>query len=196
VSGHSGIKLNDHTLKHAPVTLYHTILRMQNRIYIMKHRQLLAGITAASVVFLGASLLLDRLRFLYHVVGVPKNNQGLTGTFHLPSNMVMASTNVSLARPIILAPYTIKDLVEISSIFFKTFGILVYDPMSNDFLLLYNYQKHIWRASCSKLVSSFQALTDLLRKDFPERFRGPESPELGKSSDFDVLMKCNVTTLK
>jgi hypothetical protein len=162
-------------------TTIHFARSKQNEGPKMKHHQLLTSITAASVVFLGVSLLLGPLRFLHHVVGVVKNNQGL-GAFRLPNNMVMASTNVSLARPILLAPYSIEDLVEMSSIFFKTFGILVYDPTSNDFLLLYNYQKHIWRTSCSKLVSSFQALTDLLRKDFPERFRGPESPELGKLS--------------
>jgi hypothetical protein len=131
----------------------------------MKHRQHLAGITAASVVFFGASHLLSQLRFLSRVLD------------HMPGNNIQ------------LDPYSIEDLLELSSIYLGAFGILVYDPTSNDFLLLdKNPRQRKW-SSFKRLISSTQTLTNLLRNDFPERFRGPESPELGKLSDFDFL-KC------
>jgi hypothetical protein len=112
--------------------------------------------------------------------------------YHVPDNTVMTSamtSNVSRAPTLQLAPYSIENLVELSSNYFKTFGILVYDPEGDDFLLLYNYQRHKWSdTSNAKLVWSYQMLTNLLRKDFPERFRGPESSELGKLGDFDLPM--------
>ena len=80
-----------------------------------------------------------------------------------------------------LAPYAIADLVEPMSMFEDTYGILLYDPESDGFLLLYNIQIHKWKSSCAKLVTSFRLFTNILRQSFPERFRGPESPELGKS---------------
>jgi hypothetical protein len=81
------------------------------------------------------------------------------------------------------APYGIADLVEVEvmSMFKDVYGILVYDPESDEFLLLYNEQMHKWTDSCVKLASSFGTFQSMLRQTFPERFRGPESPELGKS---------------
>ena len=81
-----------------------------------------------------------------------------------------------------LAPYAIEDLFEASSLFVDAYGILVYDPEDDDFKLLYNDKKHKWTSSCSKLSVSFQFFTNMLRRLFPDRFRGKESPELGKSS--------------
>ena len=96
------------------------------------------------------------------------------------------------------APYAIADLVkaEVMSMFEDTYGILVYDPKSDEFLLLYNDQMHKWKSSCTKLASSFATFTSMLRQSFPERFQGPESPELGKfivywleGVDFELLVK-------
>jgi hypothetical protein len=138
----------------------------------MKHRQHLAGITAASVVFFGASHLLGQLRFLSHVFD-----------HNMPGNNIQ------------LDPYSIEDLLELSSIYFGAFGILVYDPTINDFLLLdKNPRQRNW-SSYKKLISSAQSLTNMLRNDFPERFRGPGSPELGKLSDFDVHGACHFSLL-
>jgi hypothetical protein len=152
----------------------------------MKYQQFLAGITAVAVVFLGASLL-GHSRFLSHVLGVVNNQSRIKAP--VPNNIVMTSTNVSPARPMKLAPYSIEDLVEMSSVFFKTFGILVYDPIGDDFLLLDNNPMQRQKSSFAKLVSGFERFTSMLRTDFPERFRGPESPELGKLSDFDISIK-------
>jgi hypothetical protein len=164
----------------------------------MKHHLILAGITVVSVVLLLFDALL-RSHFLcfpthLRLCGAVENYQSPINAYRIPDIRSTASTNASLASQIKLAPYSIEDLVKLSSIFDKTFGILVYDPMSNEIRILYNYKRHKWRKSCAKLVWSFQRLTDLLRMDFPERFRGPESSEIGKLSDFDALMKCDVTT--
>jgi hypothetical protein len=108
-----------------------------------------------------------------------------TEAHHMPDNLAMAPATtkyVYSAPPLQVAPYSIEDLVEVSSIFLKTFGILVYDPEGDDFLFLYNDKRHRWTPSCSKLVWSFRMFTTMLRGGFPERFRGRESPELGKSS--------------
>jgi len=39
-----------------------------------------------------------------------------------------------------LAPYTIEDLLDASSLFQDTYGLLVYDPVEDDFKLFYNNQ--------------------------------------------------------
>ena len=80
-----------------------------------------------------------------------------------------------------LAPYTLEDLLDASSLFQDTYGLLVYDPAEDDFKLFYNNQKHKWIALCVKLSVSFQVFTELLRQSFPERFQGKKSSELGKS---------------
>ena len=80
-----------------------------------------------------------------------------------------------------LAPYTIEDLLDASSLFQDTYGLLVYDPVEDDFKLFYNNQKHKWIASCVKLSVSFQVFTELLRQSFQDRFQGKQSSELGKS---------------
>ena len=49
------------------------------------------------------------------------------------------------------------------------FGVVIYDPTSDVFLL--HYSNHMrWIAGCHKLVTSFQALAHSLRTMFPERF--------------------------
>ena len=85
----------------------------------------------------------------------------------------------------LLVPYHIEDLMEVSKIYLGNFGILVYDPTIDGFLLLENKPMQKNLPGFSKLISSFERLTSMLRNDFPERFHGPESPELGKYSDFD-----------
>jgi hypothetical protein len=168
----------------------------------MQFHQILVGITAV-VALLGASLL-GHSYFLSPTLKVANQDPHRslrafernladykTVTFkpieghHMPDNLAMApatTTNVYSAPPLQFAPYSIEDLVEVSSIFMKTFGILVYDPKGVEFLLLYNDKRHSWRPSCPKLVWSFRMFTSMLRKGFLEGFRGRKSPELGKSS--------------
>jgi hypothetical protein len=168
----------------------------------MQFHQILVGITAV-VALLGASLL-GHSYFLSPTleVAIQDPHRSLraferdladykTVTFkpverhHMLDNLAMApamTTNVYSAPPLQFAPYSIEDLVEVLSIFMKTFGILVYDPEGNKFLFLYNDKRHSWRPSCPKLVWSFWMFTSMLRKGFPERFRGRESPKRGKSS--------------
>ena len=78
-----------------------------------------------------------------------------------------------------LPPYSIKDALQASKLYDNTFALLVYAPEDDAFYGLYSH-KHTWVTGCLKLMNSFRDLTYLLRKIFPDRFRGAESEELGK----------------
>ena len=74
----------------------------------------------------------------------------------------------------------------------NTVGILIYRPDEDDFVLLYNERFHRWVSACSKLSISFTNFIVMLRREFPERFRGKMSDELGK---LEGLMLMYVDTL-
>lgn len=77
-----------------------------------------------------------------------------------------------------LAPYSIEDVVESTSVFLNTVGIIMYDPEKDDFEFLYNRGSHDWVSGCTKLVTSYRNFAYMLRQLFPERFQGAGSPEL------------------
>ncbi len=124
-------------------------------------------------------------------INIDQNHRSLRAPYFDPKTVVLRQpdplfvepkANLDDTKPLQFAPYSIEDLVELSSIFMNTSGILVYDPEGDKFLLLYNDKRHNWSHSCAKLVWSFRIFAKMLKKGFPERFRGRESPELGKSS--------------
>jgi hypothetical protein len=78
-----------------------------------------------------------------------------------------------------LPPYAIDDAVLTSRMYDNTYSLLVYDPERDVFLALHS-RRHNWVSGCNKLLTSFRILTYLLRRTFPERFRGAESDELGE----------------
>ena len=69
--------------------------------------------------------------------------------------------------------------LQASNLYDNTFALLVYAPEDDAFYGLYSH-KHTWVTGCLKLMNSLRDLTYLLRKIFPDRFRGAESEELGK----------------
>ena len=85
-----------------------------------------------------------------------------------------------------LPPYSLKDALQASKLYDDTYALLVYAPEDDAFYGLYSH-KHTWVTGCLKLMNSFRDLTYLLRKIFPDRFRGAESEELGKYSSLIVL---------
>ena len=98
----------------------------------------------------------------------------------LKAAMVAAASESSRGNgppPPELSQYTLEDLVAISHMYRNDFGILMYDPENDDFLLLYNGGRKDY---IPKLVSSFQNFVILLRHVYPGRFRGKESEELGE----------------
>ena len=77
-----------------------------------------------------------------------------------------------------IPPYDIKDAIQTSNIFIVAYALLIYDPNTDAFVVLY-HKRHKWPSSkCAKLFTSIKELTYLLRKTFPERFMGPGSDEL------------------
>lgn len=74
-----------------------------------------------------------------------------------------------------IQPYTITDAISESSLFETTFAVLVYNPIDDNFVGLYNKSAQ-WAASNKKLFVTMNNLAFLLRKLFPERFT-KESPE-------------------
>jgi hypothetical protein len=78
-----------------------------------------------------------------------------------------------------LSQYTLEDLVAISQLYERDFGVVIYDPENDDFLLLYN-RRATWVGDIPRLVYTFQLFVIMLRHDYPGRFRGRESEELGE----------------
>ena len=70
-----------------------------------------------------------------------------------------------------LPPYTIEDAIYASQIYYDSVAILVYDANDDKFVLLYS-RRHAWNSASRKLIATFQNLSYLLRKLFPERFQG------------------------
>ena len=70
-----------------------------------------------------------------------------------------------------LPPYTIQDAIYGSQIYYDSVAILVYDPNDDKFVLQYS-QRHAWNMASRKLIATFQTISYMLRKMFPERFQG------------------------
>jgi hypothetical protein len=75
--------------------------------------------------------------------------------------------------------HSLVDLVDISQLYSADFGIVLYDPENDDFLLLYNGGM-TWVGGLGKLVATFKMIAFMLRYNFPDRFRGKSSDELGE----------------
>ena len=65
--------------------------------------------------------------------------------------------------------YTLTDALDESKIYEHTFCLLLYDPPSNKFLILYS-QNHRWENSNRKLWKAIRNFAYLLRHVFPQRF--------------------------
>ena len=71
--------------------------------------------------------------------------------------------------PTQISPYTLEDVISVLPTFHDVFGVVMYDPDTDKFILHYSNNMR-WIAGCHKLVTSFQALAHSLRTMFPERF--------------------------
>eukprot|EP00574_Skeletonema_japonicum_P000065 CAMPEP_0201739506 /NCGR_PEP_ID=MMETSP0593-20130828/45813_1 /ASSEMBLY_ACC=CAM_ASM_000672 /TAXON_ID=267983 /ORGANISM="Skeletonema japonicum, Strain CCMP2506" /LENGTH=565 /DNA_ID=CAMNT_0048233779 /DNA_START=104 /DNA_END=1801 /DNA_ORIENTATION=- len=71
--------------------------------------------------------------------------------------------------PTQISPYTLNDVISVLPTFHDVFGVVIYDPSTDKFILHYSNNMR-WIAGCHKLVTSFQALAHSLRTMFPERF--------------------------
>lgn len=82
-----------------------------------------------------------------------------------------------------MTPYDIVDVLEMKGAFDNVYGMLVYDNVTDEFLLLYP-QQQMWNSGCVKLKMSFLHVTFMLRQTFPDRFCGTECDEwaVGMSS--------------
>ena len=76
-----------------------------------------------------------------------------------------------------IQPYTLSDALLAADIYDRAFGVLVYDPLDDEFVLLYS-RRHYWTSRCTKLLHTFRSLTHMLRTTFPGRFLKGHSPEL------------------
>ena len=110
---------------------------------------------------------------------IPQEEEDSLSTTTITSYAQLIDTN----RP--LPPYTIEDALQVSKLYDSTFALLVYDPEDDMFIGLYS-ENHRWRPPCQKLTNSFRNIAYLLRKIFPERFRGTESDELGKFIAYSI----------
>jgi len=82
-----------------------------------------------------------------------------------------------------LPTYTFKDALESTNTFLNSVGVLLYRPENDNFIMLYgNRQKYK-----SKLGMGFKELTKMLRLEFPEKFQGEKSTELGKYKNGDTM---------
>ncbi|KAL7532319.1 hypothetical protein ACHAXR_004558 [Thalassiosira sp. AJA248-18] len=86
-----------------------------------------------------------------------------------PNEVVMSS------QP--LPRYTLEDALNESTVFESIFCILVYDPPTDKFIVLFS-KDHLWRhGGNEKLFRAMNQFTFMLRHTFPKRF-SPSWPEL------------------
>ena len=81
-------------------------------------------------------------------------------------------------KPAELPGYNIIDAINTSSIFRDSYGVLVYDNIDDEFLLLYMADEKLTSA-VRKLRIAFVDFVYLLRETFPDRFCGKDCDELG-----------------
>jgi len=73
--------------------------------------------------------------------------------------------------------YTITDTIYETTIFNTMFALLLYDPPTNKFLILYSKDSDKYKQGNKKLWRAITTLCYLLRRIFPQRFT-PQSEEL------------------
>lgn len=115
-------------------------------------------------------------------------------SFTLQSSKVLSTlindgeVSLSVHPPEPLAAYNLENVLQTVPYFKATFGVLVYDPTTDKFILHYSNNMR-WVAACHKLVNSFMLLANSLRTIMPDRFT-PQSPEFALalgSSDYPGL---------
>lgn len=84
-----------------------------------------------------------------------------------------------------LAPYTLSTVLQTVPYFHDTFGVVVYDPPADKFILHYSSGMR-WVSGCKKLITSFKTLANSLRLTNPDRFRAgaPEFALAMSSADY------------
>lgn len=102
------------------------------------------------------------------------NVNGTDGDYNLEAANA-ANITYEFGRSII-QNYTLTDTLNESNIYEHTFCLLLYDPPTDKFLILYS-QNHRWENSNRKLWKAIRNFTYLLRQVFPQRFT-PQSEEL------------------
>jgi len=70
----------------------------------------------------------------------------------------------------ITGPYSLPSVLRALPYFDDTFGVMIYDPRRNRFILHYSENMR-WISGCKKLVTTFKFLANSLRLLAPERFR-------------------------
>jgi len=87
-----------------------------------------------------------------------------------------AAIEATPSPPEPIPPYTLEDALGEYEIVEYTFGVLIYNPVEDNFLGMYN-KEHQYRGPNKKLWITFHHLTGLLRSTFPERFNS-DQPEM------------------
>ena len=90
-------------------------------------------------------------------------------------SLIQDTTDTSSSYQII-QNYTLLDALDESRVFESTFCILLYDPITDKFLILHSRDNR-WKTADRKLWKAIRSFTYLLRQIFPQRFT-PESNEL------------------
>jgi hypothetical protein len=108
--------------------------------------------------------------------------RGIKTTPDVDEGNVIFQNLIDSKKP--LPPYTIEDAIYASQIYYDSVAILVYDANDDKFVLLYS-RRHAWNSASRKLIATFQSVTFLLRKLFPERFCGTKS---GCNEEFVVTI--------
>lgn len=92
------------------------------------------------------------------------------GTNDNGNNTNIRSDNITTYSTLIqtssrLPHYTLAQSLQQIDTYRTAFAILVYDPTTNQFHILYS-RKHIWSSAVSKLTKAMQSLTFLIRLEF------------------------------
>ena len=94
---------------------------------------------------------------------------------HISRNLHINNTNNTSYHDI--QNYTITDTIYETTIFNTMFALLLYDPSTNKFLVLYSKDSDKYKQGNKKLWRAINTLCYLLRRIFPDRFT-KESKEL------------------
>ena len=103
-----------------------------------------------------------------------RNEMG--GKTSLPNSDTRRTYHNLIDSKLPLPPYNLKGVVDSTLIYNGALAILVYDPADDKFILSYS-TRHPWHAENDKMLEAFKVVSYLLRKLFPERFQGVNSPE-------------------
>jgi len=107
-----------------------------------------------------------------------KDDQHIPNDKDILSLLKAFDENGAPIPPTQISPYTLDDVISVLPTFEAVFGVVIYDPSTDKFILHYSNNMR-WKGGCHKLVGSFQKLAHSLRTMFPERFAtGSGQPEL------------------